>query len=122
MDVHVNNTSDIEDERDSGVRGFGSALQAILRYLGASLGASQQDVHAERLQSNSRAESSGRQEQTPVFSLGRAGWKLFARHFKALCTQHFPHGQLCALSWSDVPGSWSRVLITCLHMDFGNTF
>lgn len=88
--------TDTEDERDSGVRGFGSALQATLRYLGASLGASQQDVHAERLQSNSRAGSSGRQEQAPVSSLGRAGWKLPAPHSKARCAQHFAHGQLCA--------------------------
>ncbi len=83
------------------MRGFGSALQAILRYLGTSLGTSQQDVLEERLQSNSRAGSSGRQEQAPVSSLGRAGWQLLA----SLLAKQSAHGHLLdALSWFDVLG------------------
>ncbi len=65
--------ADAGDEQKEGCRGFGSALQAVLRYLGTGLGDAQEGSRAQRIHSNGSAGVSGRHELTPVPSLGRAG-------------------------------------------------
>lgn len=80
--IHAN-FADVGEEQRDGSRGFGSALQAVLRYLGTSVGDTQQGSRAERQLSNGSAGVSGRQEEPQMSLLGRAGayWTSLAWSF-----------------------------------------
>ena len=73
----------MEEEQRGGSRGFGGALQAVLRYLGTSAGDTQQGLRAERQLSNGSAGVSGRQEDPQMPLLDRAGayWTSLACSF-----------------------------------------